>query len=175
MPTLRVDTLSFHFAPSINAQKYDESNHYQMAWRLQGKMAMDVVAMRMGGTPDPLWLIEAKDFRVITRQPEASNLSGLAQTVATKAADTLEGLSDAAANAADAAEKQYASRATSAVKTRIVLHLEPHVGQHTKLFPSSFSGGVLQKLRQLVQNVDPKPLVLNIADTPKAGVPWTVS
>jgi len=175
MATLQVDTLSFHFQPSIGAQKYDESNHYQMVWRLHGKMAMDVVAQRMGGTPDPLWLIEAKDFRVITQEPEASNLRGLAQTVAAKAVDTLEGLSDAAANAANAAEKEFASRATSAANTRIVLHLEPHVGQHTKLFPRSFSGGVLQKLKQLVQNVDPKPLVLNIADTPRAGVPWTVS
>ena len=58
---------------------------------------------------------------------------------------------------------------------RVVLHLEPHEGPHTKLFPRNFSGGVLQKLKQLVKQIDPEPKVLNIANTRWAGVPWTVS
>ena len=94
-------------------------------------MAVDIVAMRMAAAPDIVWLVEAKDFRVITRAPEPSNLRGLAQTVARKAADTLVGLTDAATNAVDPEEKQHAVRAMTTTPTRIVLHLgapwrEPH-------------------------------------------------
>lgn len=58
---------------------------------------------------------------------------------------------------------------------RVVLHLEPHLGPHTALFPGGFEASVLQKLRQLVKTIDPNPLVLNIATTAKAAVPWTVA
>jgi hypothetical protein len=56
-----------------------------------------------------------------------------------------------------------------------VLHLEPYAGDTSTLFPSGFAASVLQKLKQLVKNTDPNPLVLNIANTPAAGVPWIVS
>ena len=175
MATLSVDGLYFTFRPSIAARKYDGSLHYRTIWQHQGQTAVDIVAMKMAAAPDTVWLIEAKDFRVITREPEPSNLRGLAETVATKVVDTLSGLADAAANAVVPEEKEHAVRAMAATRTRIVLHLEPHDGQHSKLFPSNFSGGVLQKLKQLVKGIDPNPLVLNIANTPRAGVPWAVA
>ncbi|MBT9557536.1 MAG: hypothetical protein IV100_15965 [Myxococcales bacterium] len=42
------------------------------------------------------------------------------------------------------------------------------------LFPREFSADVLQKLKRLVADVAPGPLVLDIARTERAGVPWRV-
>ncbi|MFZ1403942.1 MAG: hypothetical protein WAW03_12695 [Anaerolineae bacterium] len=49
------------------------------------------------------------------------------------------------------------------------------MGPHSVLFPAGFSASVLQQLKQLVNTIDPNPLVLNIANTPAAGVPWSVA
>jgi len=136
---------------------------------------MDVVAVENHAAPATTWLIEAKDFRIINSPPKPSNIAGLPQTVADKAAHTLAGLADASANAAVASERNHATIAMAAPAKRIVLHLEPHIGAHTALFPAAFAAGVLQKIRQLVKATDPNPLVLNIANTAAAGVPWTVA
>jgi hypothetical protein len=177
MPKLQVDTLCFDFDASVKAQVYDKTQHYTTVWNAHpgGQKAVDVMAVE--GTPPPstTWLIEAKDFRVITNPPKPSNIGGLAQVVADKAADTLAGLADASARASVPAEKQLASDALASATQRVVLHLEPHTGAHTALFPSGFAASVLQQLRRLVKAIDPNPLVLNIANTPAAGVPWTVS
>ncbi len=158
------------------AEKYDGWQHYLQVWQNSngGKKAVDVVAMRIQATPATVWLIEAKDFRVITNPPKPSHISGLARDVAEKAADSLLGLEDAAKRAEIPAEKEYAKRAIAAQERRIVLHLEPHVGPHSALFPRGFGAGVLQKLKQLVRSVDPNPLMASIAK-PALGVPWAVS
>lgn len=176
MTTLQVDTLTFDFAPAIAAGIYDQWQHYSVVWNAPpgGQKAVDVVAVD-GVPPSTAWLIEAKDFRVITNPPKPSNISGLAQFVADKARHTLAGLADASLRAAVAGEKQLAADAVACARWRIVLHLEPHTGAHTALFPIGFSANVLQKLRQLVQAIDTNPLVLNIANTPLSGVPWLVS
>jgi len=176
MPTLSVDSLSFTFAPSVAAQRYDSWQHYTAVWNpATGHKGMDVVAVENPAAPTITWLIEAKDFRIITMPPKPSNLTGLAQIVADKAMHTLAGLADAANNAAVVSEKDHATSALAAPAQRIVLHLEEHTGQRSTLFPAGFSALVLQRLRQLVRNIDRDPLVLNLANTPKAGVPWTVS
>ncbi len=174
MTTLPVDSLQFTFAPAVAAQVYDTWQHYQPVWRYAdgGHKAVDVVAIEDNSTT---WLIEAKDFRIITNPPKPSNVAGLAQTVAGKAADTLTGLADTAVQGIDATEREHAAAALAAPTRRVVLHLEPHTGPRSKLFPTNFSASVLQKLRQLVKPIDPNPLVLNIANTPAAGVPWTVA
>ncbi len=167
MIMLQVDTFVFTFTPAVGAtQIYDTWKHYTSVWNaLGGKKAMDVVALE-GDVPSVMaWLIEAKDFRIITHPPKPSNLGTLAQTVAAKARDTLLGLKDAALHAANA---------MAATSVRIVLLLEPHVGPHTALFPAGFSASVLQKLRQLVKTIDPNPLVLNLANAASSGVPWSV-
>jgi hypothetical protein len=175
MATLRVDSLSFHFQASIEATKYDESVHYLTVLQQQGKKAVDVVAIRVGANPDPVWLIEAKDFRNIRGEPKESNTIGLPKSVLQKVDDTREGLRDSATNATDPTEREYAQRAITPQNTKIVLHLEPYQGPATKLLPRNPAAGVLQKLKQLVKHIDPDPRVLNIANTRKAGVPWTVS
>jgi hypothetical protein len=176
MPTLQVEQLVFAFQPTVAAEPYEKWQHYITVWNANGgQKALDVIAVENPATPITTWLIEAKDFRVITQRPRPSNIAGLAQTVADKTAHTLAGLTDASANAVDASEKDYATRSLSAPVRRVVLHLEPHTGPHTALFPLGFAAGVLQQLRQLVRGIDPNPLVLNIASTAKAGVPWTVA
>ena len=176
MPTLRVDGLAFMFRPTIAAQRYDRWHHYIRVWNAAGgRKAVDVVAVEHSRSLILTWLIEAKDFRIITNPPKPSNIAGLAQLVADKARDSLLGLADAAVNAANPSEKSHAVNAILATSVRIVLHLEPHVGPHTALFPAGFSASVFQRLRQLVRAIDPNPLVLNIASTAAAAVPWAVT
>lgn len=177
MPTLQVDTLLFNFAPTIVAENYDHWQHYMNVWNAAGRnqKAMDVVCVENPAAPTTTWLIEAKDFRIITNPPRPTHIATLPETVAAKAGDTLAGLADAAANAAVVSEKNHAAIALAAPTKRVVLHLEPHVGPHTALFPRGFPASVLQKLRQLVKTTDPNPLVLDIANTPAAGVPWNVA
>jgi len=178
MAMLQVDTLSFNFNATVAAQIYDQWQHYLTVWNAApgGQKAVDVVAVESAAPPaSTVWLIEAKDFRVITNPPKASNISGLPQFVADKAAHTLAGLAHASANAAVAGERQLATAAAASTTRRIVLHLEPHLGAHTALFPVNFSVNVYQALKALVAHIDPKPLVLNIANTAQAGVPWSVS
>ena len=177
MPTLQVDTLRFDFDATVAAQIYDQWQHYTTVWNTPpgGQKAVDVVAVEGQLPPRVAWLIEAKDFRVITNPPKPSNIGGLAQSVADKAAHTLAGLADASANAVAPGEKQLATDALASATRRVVLHLEPHTGPRSALFPSGFAASVLQQLRRLVRRIDPNALVLNIANTPPSGVPWTVS
>jgi len=174
---LPVDGLLFSFNANVVAQKYDSSQHYTAVWNAApgGKKAVDVVAVEGNPPQSTTWLVEAKDFRVITNPPKPSNIGGLAQFVADKAADTLAGLAHAGANAAVPAERQHAANAVASTARRVVLHLEPHTGPHTALFPAGFAANVLQRLRQLVKTIDSNPLVLNISTTPASGVPWAVS
>ena len=175
MATLRIDSLDFHFSTSIDATKYDESAHYLTVLRQGDKKAVDVVAIKLGANPDLVWLIEAKDFRIIRGVPKESNTTGLARSLLQKVDDTRDGLNDMATNATDHAERQFAQRAITPTHTKIVLHLEPYQGPATKLLPHNPAAGVLQKLKQLVKHIDPEPKVLNIGNTRKARVPWTVS
>lgn len=178
MVTRQVDTLTFAFTATVkDAQIYDKWVHYTTVWNAPpgGQKAVDVVAVETGNPPSICWMIEVKDFRVITNPPKPSNIGGLAQFVADKVHDSIAGLNHAASNAATPTEKSLATMAVSATAKRVVLHLEPHVGVHSALFPAGFAASVFQKLRQLVPAIDPNPLVLNIADTPSVGVPWTVT
>lgn len=176
MPRLQVDTLSFDFDAGVNAQLYDRSQHYTTVWNASsgGKKAVDVVAVQGTPSSSTAWLIEAKDFRVITNPPRSCNIGGLAQQVTDKVNDTLAGLADASIHASEPSEKAIAASALASGLKRVVLHLEPHTGHHTALFPTAFAANVLQQLRRLVRAVDANPLVLNIATTSAAGVPWNV-
>ena len=178
MVQLRVDKLLFTFTSGVAAQNYDQWRHYKMVWNAHGnRKAVDVVAVQNHGAKAVTWLIEAKDYRIITNPPKPCNLAGLAKTMADKVRDTRAGLNDASTQAVHAGEKQLAAAAVQAPGTRVVLHLEPHSGSHSKLFPINFSANVLQKLKQLLNAADSKPVVafvLNIGNTRMAGVPWTV-
>lgn len=173
MSALQVDNLCFTFSPHVVAEAYDAWHYYAMI-SAQGRKAVDVVAVENPAAPTTAWLIEAKDFRP-KYPPLPSRIGSLAETVALKMEHTLRGLEDAAGNATVVSEKHHAGLAVAALTKRVVLHLEPHVGPYSALFPAGFPASVLQKLRQLVKTIDANPLVLNKADTPAAGVPWSVA
>lgn len=178
MNPVAVDSLIFNFHATVKAEKYDDWNHVNSHWiNRNGMKKMDVVAVEPIPAVQTLWMIEAKDFRIITSPPRSSNIAGLPQTVADKAAHTIQGLSDTAINATDANEKNLALQSQKCNQMRIVLHLEPHppTGGRSALFPANFAVNVYQRIRQLVAHIDPNPLVLNISNTPRSGVPWSVA
>ncbi len=178
MHIIPVENLSFAFEAGLSADKYDEWTHYSHVWNKPpaSQKAVDVIAVQTAAVPKIAWMIEAKDCRVVDPKfpPRPSNLAGLPITMAEKAAHTLAGLADAAVRGTVPSEKELAQKVMASGSKRIVLHLEPHTGPHSALFPAGFAAGVLQKLRQLVKSVDANPLVLNRANTPAAGVPWVV-
>jgi hypothetical protein len=102
---------------------------------------VDVVAHDLPIPAARTWLIEAKDYRVITNPPKPTNLSGLAATVE--------------------------------AKVRVQPH--PSSGQHAALFPASWIANVLLQLRINLADIDNNPLVLDLARTATANVPWSVS
>lgn len=180
MTILKEGSLVFQFDDTqVAAEKYDDWEYVNKHWperhrQPEGPKKVDFVAVGSSVT----WLIEVKDFTLITHPPRRSNLSELPQTVLQKVKDTLLGLA-ATAQKGSGQEKSHAAAAICGVSFRVVLHLEPHPndGPHHKLFKKEFSADVLQKLRQHIKQmaeVDPEPLVLNIKTTPRARVPWRV-
>ena len=129
-----------------------------------GQKAVDIVAIEgvvantieSSAIPLVLWLIEAKDFRIVipSSPPKPSNVGNLPHTMVIKVTDTMAGLADAAACATNISEQHHAMRALAAPLRRIVLHLEPHTGPHTHLFPIGFSALVLQSLKILLRSID---------------------
>jgi hypothetical protein len=176
MATFRVNNLAFSFRSNIRASKYDDWAHHRAVLMIAGKKAVDLVAIRRTTPSRVCWLIEAKDFRLLSGAPGDKNVFDLPRTVAQKAVDTWTGLEDAASNAANFDERHFADLARSASEVRVVLHMEPYAGGHSKLFPRIPNpANVLQKLKQFIVHLDATPLVLSIATTAQSGVPWSVS
>jgi hypothetical protein len=122
MSIIQVDSLQFNFERTIAPERYETWHHYTAVWNAAGgQKAVDVVAIENPAAPTTTWLIEAKDFRVITNPPRPSNIAGLADTVRDKVMDSLAGLVDAARNATAINEKNYATSAMSAPTKRVVL------------------------------------------------------
>jgi hypothetical protein len=175
MPTLNFENLQFHFEPNIDASKYDKTRHYQNVVMPRGAMrAVDCTAVRHGQSPQRAWMIEVKDFRNLHGPPKDATPTAMIEDFRKKIADSRQGLQDASQNAEDDMERSHALRFLSAVECQVVLHLEPYQGPHTKLLPDP-TANILQKLRKLRPAGDPTPLVLNIATTRRAGVPWSVA
>jgi hypothetical protein len=176
MATLRIDTLNFHFKPSIDPLKYDETDHYRnVISKRKGMRAVDCIALRQGLRPRSAWMIEAKDFRNLRGLPKDSNPSAMIRDLLKKVNDSRDGITHAAAHAEIEKERTHANRFLNAARCQIVLHLEPYAGPASKLFLRDPSAIVLQKLRQMLHSEERPPLVLNIANSARAGVPWTVS
>jgi hypothetical protein len=175
MASIRVDdSLTFHFKTNVQASKYDEWRYYREVLEPQQHAAVDLVAVRKTQQPKDCWLIEAKDFRRIRGVPGDKNVSKLPETVESKARHTFADLPDTASSAVEPGERSHAELALRAERIRIVLHLEP--GASSKLFPvMPKPADVQQKSKQLLKDLDPNPLVLSIATTANAGVPWTVT
>ena len=176
MTQVQVEQLTFDFAVGVLPFQYEKAGAVVNGWPA-GSKVVDVVASDATGAAAVAWFIEAKDFRIITYPPRPVNLTGLPQTVNKKVRDTITGMAAVGASSNDPAAKAHATATLPLARRRIVLHLEPHPpgGGHSYLFPRGFAASVLMKLRQLMKDIDRNPLVLDLARTPAAGVPWTVA
>lgn len=176
MTSISVEQLSFTFDASVVPFQYEVAGVCVAGWP-QGSRVVDVVAHDLPVPAQCTWLIEAKDYRVITNPPKPTNLTGLAATVEAKVRDSLAALPVVGVQSTDAAAKAHATVACAASAIRVVLHLQPHPssGQHAALFPVSWSANVLLQLRINLADIDANPLLLDMARTATANVPWSVS
>ena len=176
MTSISVEQLTFVFEPSVYPFQYEKDAVCVAGWP-QGSKVVDVVAHDLPVPASLTWLIEAKDYRVITDPPKPANLAGLAATVEAKVRESLAALPLVGAQSTNAAAKAHALLASAAPAMRVVLHLEPHpaAGLHVALTPASWIANVLLQLRINLVDIYPNPLVLNITRTPAANVPWSVS
>lgn len=168
--------LTFTFSAAVLSEKYETWQHYINVFQqtAQGIKAMDMAVIEDVLSPRTLYLIEVKDYRIISSPPNRENIQDLDKTIEKKASDTLSGLSSAAVDAMLPSEKAFGIASRDIPSTRIVVHLEPNPNPSVAIFPSGFPALVLQKLRQTVAHIDANPMVLSIATTPNSGVPWSV-
>jgi hypothetical protein len=173
---VQVENITLTFNETVDPFQYEAGGACVAGWP-NGSKVVDVVATEVSNPPSNVWLVEVKDFRIITSPPRPSNLSGLAATVEAKVRQTLSSLPLVTHASQDLRVQTHASNAAAAQRARVVLHLEPHpsAGSHASLFPSGFTVNVLLQLRILLADIDPNPLVLNIARTANASVPWSAA
>ena len=171
-----VEQLCFTFESSVVPFQYELAGVCVAGWPNKSKV-VDVVAHERTTPPDVTWLIEAKDYRIITNPPRPTNLAGLAATVESKVRDSLAAFPVVAQQSTDPAACSHASQTSTSRRFRVVLHLEPHPtsGAYAALIPVSWVANVLLQLRQNLSDIDPNPLVLDIARTPGSQVPWSVT
>lgn len=174
MNPIAVEQFVFTFPATVRAEAYETKGATVAGWPKDCKV-VDFVCIDPGLAAECAWLVEAKDFRVLKDPPKPANLVNLPETMASKVRDSLRGM-QAIASLPEHRLAGHAAAASAAPRKRVVLHLEPHsaAGDRAGLFPVGFSTLVHQKLKYLVQDIDPEPLVLDIARTPTAKVPWTV-
>ena len=95
--SMQIDSLYFQFADNVRVERYESWVHYRTIWNRHGNQkAVDALAIAATTT---VWLIEAKDFRVITKPPRPAQVRDLPATIEAKVRDTLNGVSDAAIRA----------------------------------------------------------------------------
>lgn len=176
---LDVDGLGFRFDAGVVASKYDEWQFYKkrVMGAASGIKAVDILAVRWRSdneSDDPLWLVEAKDYRSQSR----CKPSDLAEEVAAKVLHTLGGLAAARATGAaagrladlrDTTEHEFAVRALQCARYVAVLVV---------LLPSSPSRlhqgiemNVDLKLRQRLHGIARTRVVKDLATI---GPPWSV-
>lgn len=170
-----VGKLTFAFAATAVAEQYEADGKPVAGWPL-GTPVVDLVASQTAEHSAQSWFVEVKDFRVIDHPPADANLQGLPTTIERKLRSTLRGLRAVSSSPAHPLASHAATAVASATK-RVVLHAEPHPrrGPHSRLFPLHFPISLHSKLRRLLADIDPNPLILTIATTPTANVPWTVT
>jgi hypothetical protein len=171
MKLVREKALTFAFSDEMAVVKFDAWPAFR-TWANRGgrRKGVDIVAHH-GRT---IWFVEVKDFRVQEKSPRPPNSVQLAKTVDLKVRGSMAGLEHVSSIAGDSQDQQFAAGAVAARRRRVALHVEPPI-HGSRLFPSAIQiANILQRLRQLVKDVDPTPLVLQIRTTPDFGVPWTV-
>jgi hypothetical protein len=102
-----------------------------------------------------------------------TNFEFLADAVALKVRDTLSCLVVARFHSSEASEREGASQALACRDIRVVLHLEMPPTHNRLLNPKTQRANVKQRLRQLIQAIDPNPLVVSMDNM--AGLTWSVT
>lgn len=191
MPTIEEAQLSFDFPSGWQAVKFDEWSFYRNQFmklagaclncstceagiecancgnkNVAGTKGIDILAIDDDAV---CWQIEIKDYR----RTRFSNFAFLADEVALKVRDTLACLVAAKINANEAAEKQAARAALACKRVRVVLHLEQPPPKSPLESLESRKANVLQRLKQLVKSIDPRPLVVDRNDAGTVG--WSVT
>jgi len=191
MPAISEGRLKFEFPKEWQSSKFDEWSFYRRQFmkvadacltcskcesaircalcnnrNVAGTRAIDIVAIDRDSN---CWQIEIKDYR----RTRESSFAFLADEVALKVRDTLACLVAAGINANDVEEMELARVALRCNRHRIVLHLEQPVPKSRLESPVTRRANVLQRLKQLVKAIDPRPLVLDMNDM--NGVSWAVS
>ncbi|MEY3214143.1 MAG: hypothetical protein RIT28_4624, partial [Pseudomonadota bacterium] len=124
------------------------------------------------------WLIEVKDYRVVSSPPQPTKVAALPTIVIQKAVDSLAGLTALAAGAGNSHLQAQAQATLQTTTRRLVLHLEPTPGHHPYAALCPNPANVLLKLQQALRaqapaGLHPEPLVLSLRTTPAANVPWS--
>ena len=191
MPTITEKQLKFEFPNHWEATKCEEWSFYRRQFQKLGDACLNCSQCEAGircaecgnrniaGTKgvdflaiepeSSCWYIEVKDYR----RTRVSNFTFLADEVALKVRDTLACLVAAQVNASDAGEKQVATDAVRSSRHRIVLHLEQPTMRRSFHSTKKRRANVLQRLKQLVKSIDPRPLVVDMTTPNKVG--WTVT
>jgi hypothetical protein len=191
MLTITEGQLRFEFSDGWLASKFDEWTFYRCQFscfaaakmhcskceinltcskcgskRVAGTKGVDILAIAPGLT---CWQIEIKDYR----QTRVSDFTFLADEVALKVRDTLSALVAASRNAGVSDERDAATQALACPRFRVVLHLEQPKPNSIEQSNATRRSHVLQRLKQLVKAIDPRPLVVDKQDV--NSLAWTVT
>ena len=176
MNTVYVGNIKFLFSPRVSADKYDDWQHVNRFWMKRNTKKIDVIVASI--EPGETWLLEVKDFRIVTDPPNASNLSDLPGTVIQKAIHTLEGLEETSVNGMVQSEKNLSFLfLRPGQNITLVLHLEPSAIPDSPLFFSkSYYLSVFQKLTQLKTRC-PRitSFIIVHLTNPNHDLPWTAT
>ena len=174
--TIQERNILFHFDPSVQVMKYDDSRFYINGPKRQGRKGVDFICL-CSTTNSNTFYIEVKDFRIITSKPKSANLQDIHLTVVKKYEDTLHGLSSLSVSSQFAPDDDFARNALSATDKILVLHLEPHVQISTYMFPVTVVAQILQQTKNLIaqKNLVAEVKYLNAAITNRLQLHWTVT
>jgi hypothetical protein len=168
MSKLTEGKLACDFPPTWHVTKYDDWAFYRKQFLkcCTGNKGMDFLGFNP--TDQTLWMIELKDYRRFRRTKDEK--IPLWDEVAIKARDTLSGLFAAKVEAGHT-DHEFAKRSMTAMKLRVVLHLEQPT-THTKLFPRAYDpADIQQEIKRLVKPIDAHPCVVDLGNMNR--VPWT--
>lgn len=169
MTSITEGALTFTFAASANASKYDDWSFYRNQFQnacYRDNKAVDLMCRER----DQAWVIEVKDYR----QNRRTKAVELADEIAIKVRDSLAGLVAAQTKANDQNESCFARGMLQTATIRVVCHIE-QPAKSSKLRPRAIELDKLQdQLRRLLKAIDPHPMVMDCSSVP-AHLPWTVA
>lgn len=168
MQQIDVDSLKFTFPEQWIVTKYDDWDFFKKQFaKLHASIkGIDIIAI---DSKEIVWLIEAKDYRLHRRNKGIP----FAEEVGQKVLGTLAALFPAKVNAASHDESDFAAKALSAKRLRVVFHCEqPAV--HSKMFPHVIDHANEQKkFKSKFKAIDPRPLVVSKTRMPQ-WIEWSV-